>query len=182
MKNHISFRVRMGYCLLTFSIITFGIILGGNYYQLIAEISNSLNNFFNSPASFSGFFKVSQSGYFFQKIVLLTILCLSIATLLLWNTSKEVNKWLLVALGAIFVSEVITVVYLIPENFTIFLNPFKEISSEQLQKIETEFQQANHFRLLMDTLTMLAFLKAEEVLVFSFKKSPKLKEEVMVLS
>jgi Domain of unknown function (DUF1772) len=182
MKNHISFRVRMGYCLLTFSIITFGIILGGNYYQLIAEIYNWFNNLIDSSVSYNGYFKISQSGYFFQKIVSLTILCLSVATILLWSTSKAVKKWLLVALSAIFISEVFTVLFLIPENFTVFLNPFNEISVEQLEQIGTKFQQANHFRLLMVTLTMVAFLKAEELLVLSFKKAPKLKEEVVALS
>jgi hypothetical protein len=182
MKNHISLRVRMGYCLLTFSIVTFGVILGGNYYQLIAETSNWLNSFLNSPAPYYGFFKVSQSGYFFQKTVSLTILCLSVATILLWNTSKIANKWLLVALGGILISEVFTVLYFIPGTFTIFLNPFSEISAEQLQQIGTGLQKANHFRLMMVTLTMIAFLKAEEILFLNMEKAPKLKEEELVLS
>ncbi len=182
MKNHISLRVKIGKFLFTLSIITFGIILGGNYYQLIAETFNWLNSFLSSSTSYYGFFKVSQSGYFFQKTVSLTILCLSVSTILLWNTSKIGNKWLLLALGGIFISEVFTVLYFIPKTFAIFLNPFSEISAEQLQQIGTGLQKADHFRLGMVTLTMIAFLKAEEILFLNMEKAPKLKEEELALS
>jgi hypothetical protein len=182
MKNHISLRVKIGKFLFTLSVITFGIILGGNYYQLIAEIPNWSNDIPNSLVSYRGFYKVSHAGYFFQTIVPITILLLLTATILLWNRPKSANKWLFLAFGGILISEVFTVIYFLPRNFTLFLDPLNGKSAQQLQQMGTEWQYANYFRLLIVTLTMLAFLKTEEVLILNLKKSPKLKEEELALS
>jgi hypothetical protein len=182
MKNHISLRVKIGKFLFTLSVITFGIILGGNYYQLIAEIPNWSSDIPNSLATYRGFYKVSHAGYFFQTIVPMTILLLLTATILLWNRPKTANKWLILAFGGIFISEVFTVIYFLPRNFTLFLDPLNGKSAEQLQQMGTEWQHANYLRLVIVTLTMLAFLKAEEVLVLSMKKSPKFEEKEVALS
>jgi len=89
----------------------FEIAMGGNVYQLIAEVPNWSADIPNSLKNYRNFIKITHAGYFFHTIVPVTILTLIVSTILLWNRPKTANKWMILSMGGVILAEDFTGIY-----------------------------------------------------------------------
>lgn len=163
-------RVKTGFLFFSLSFITYGAIVGGNVYQLIAEIPNWAGDIPVSLINYRNFFHNSHAGYFFQTLVPLTILALIVSTILLWNRPPEANRWILSSLIGIILAEAFTGIYFMPRNFILFLDPIEGIPVEKLIRAGNEWQWANYIRLVIVMITMLLFLKTYRLLACRLMK------------
>lgn len=113
----------------------FGIAMGGNVYQLIAEVPNWSADIPNSLINYRIFLRLHLPAYFFQTIVPVTILTLIVSTILLWNRPKTANKWMILSMGGVILAEAFTRIYFLPKNFVLFLDPIQGVSAVQLKII-----------------------------------------------
>ena len=168
MSNNIStgssLRTRLGFTLFSLSLITFGVVMGGNIYQLIAEVPNWSADMPTTLITFRNAFHVTHAGYFFQTFVPFTILLLIAATILLWNRPKQANRWTLAILGCVVVAEAFTGIYFLPRNFILFLDPIDNVSAEDIIRTGKEWKNANYFRVIIVITTMILFLKTYRIL------------------
>jgi hypothetical protein len=157
-------RTRAGFILFSFALAAFGAVMGGNIYQIVAEVPNWASNIPDSLASYRKFATVSHAGYFFQSLVPFIILSLITATILLRNRPRQANRWLMITLGGVILAEAFTGIYFLPRNFILFLDPIEGVPAEQLIKTGKEWQSANYIRMLMILFTMYAFLRSYRIL------------------
>ena len=101
-------RSKAGFILFSLSLVTFTMVLGGNIYQIIAEVPNWNANIPESLVAYRKLYQVSHAGYFFQTFVPITILGLIAAIILLWNRPKAANRWMLFSLGGVLIAEIFT--------------------------------------------------------------------------
>jgi hypothetical protein len=164
MKKQNSFRNKAGFGFFSFALLACGAVMGGNIYQIIAEVPNWSADIPDSLIAYRSSFHITHPGYFFQSIIPLTILCLITASILLWNRPKAANKWMLIVLGGVVLAEAFTGIYFLPKNFILFLNPLEGVSTDQLIQVSKQWQTANYLRMLIVVATMLAFLKTYKVI------------------
>lgn len=142
----------------------FGITTGGNVYQLIAEVPNWSADIPNSLINYRIFLRLHLPAYFFQTIVPVTILTLIVSTILLWNSPKTANKWMILSVGGVILAEAFTGIYFLPKNFVLFLDPIEGVSAVQLKILGAQRQTANDIRLTIVVATMFLYLKAYGIL------------------
>lgn len=165
-----STRFKTGFVLFSLALTTFAVVMGGNIYQLIAEIPNWFNDIPDSLLAFRNFYKVTHAGYFFQTLAPATILCLIVAVILLWNRPKTANKWILATLVSVVLAEVFTGIYFMPRNFILFIDPIDEISTEELVNVANQWKTANYVRMVIIFFAMFGFLKAYRIICSSKPK------------
>lgn len=162
-------RVRIGTGLFSAAFLAFGAVLGGNIYQIIVEVPNWSVDIPNSLIAYRSFYTVSHAGYFFQILTPVTILSLILAAVLLWNRPESSNKWILITLGGVLIAEAFTLIYFLPLNFTLFLDPIDGVSTIELINASEQWQNANYVRLLIVLATMFLFLKSYKTIFEDYK-------------
>ncbi len=165
-----SIRIRAGFGFFSFALLAYGAVMGGNIYQIIAEVPNWSADIPNSLIAYRNSFHITHPGYFFQTLVPLTILSLIVSVILLWNRPKLANKWTLSVLSGVILAEIFTGIYFLPKNFVLFLDPIEGIPTEQLIKIGNHWQTANYLRMAIIVVTMVAFLKSYKIICSSRDK------------
>lgn len=157
-------RPRIGFALFSLILVVYCIIVGGNVYQLIAEVPNWAADPARALVIHRQFFHLSHAGYFFQTFVPFAILGLLGSTVLLWNRPRAANRWLLLALTGVVAAEVFTLVYFLPRNFILFLDPIGHVPTDTLLTTARQWQMANYLRLALVLVNILTFLKAYRIL------------------
>ncbi len=163
-STHTPLRQQLGCALFSLALLTYGAVMGGNIYQIIAEVPNWSADIPNSLRAYRESFHITHAGYFFQTLVPLTILSLIASTVLLWNKPRSSNKWKLITLGGVLAAEIFTGIYFLPKNFILFLDPIEEVSTEYLSTVAHQWEVANYFRMAIIVLTMFVFLKTYKLL------------------
>ncbi|TVR77744.1 MAG: DUF1772 domain-containing protein [Chitinophagaceae bacterium] len=164
MSNSKSTRFKIGFILFSISLMAFSAVMGGNIYQIIAEVPNWSADIPNSLIAYREFFHVTHPGFFFQTLVPLTVLSLITSIILLRNRPKSANKWMLIALAGVVLTEVFTLTYFLPKNFVLFLDPLEDIPVEQLGITGELWQTANYLRMAIVLATMIVFLKTYQII------------------
>jgi hypothetical protein len=152
-------RFRYGFGFFSAALFIFSGVMGGSLYLIIVEVPNWSADIPDSLDTYRHFFKISHAGYFFQILVPLTIICLIISTVLLWNRPKYANKYLLAVLVGVILAEVFTLIYFLPKNFILFFNPLHDVTTDELMKVSSQWQTANYLRIAIIMITMGLFLK-----------------------
>ncbi|TGE21721.1 DUF1772 domain-containing protein [Hymenobacter aquaticus] len=157
-------RRRLGNTFFSLALLSYGAVLGGSLYQLIAEVPNwATPDVPRALIAYQNFFRVSHAGYFFQTLMPLALLSLGAATALLWPQAGPLRRGLLLLAG-ILLNELFTVAYFMPRNVVLFLTPLDDTPDVTINTFAREWQLANYLRLALSGLVMLSFLKAHRLL------------------
>ena len=140
------------------AVIGLGMLLGASAYESIVMAPNYAGRVPESLEHARGFFVASNPGMFFRVFAPATQVVLLLALVLNWQV-KHVRWWLLGALVALVMTDVITFTFHYPRNALMFERPFDQVSVAQLQEAARQWGLGNYVRVALLAVAILGALR-----------------------
>jgi len=154
----------VGLVLYKIAFVTFAIALGGILYQHIVEYRNWSAEVPESLVAYRQFFRVSDFGRFFKMFMPVSSVCVIAATVILWNSSKESNSWMLISVAGMFITAGFTNFFFVPMHRKLFEDAIDDSKSEELKRMAGRWKNGNYVRIAIMFVTLAAFAEALKIL------------------
>jgi uncharacterized membrane protein len=148
------------------AVVGLGMLLGASAYESIVMAPNFAARVPESLQHIRGFFITTNPGTFFRVLAPATQILLLSAVVLNWRLQRA--RWFLVgALVALAVADVITFTFHYPRNALLFERPLDQVPLSQLLEAARQWGPGNHVRV---ALLATAFLSALRGLMTSAER------------